>query len=79
MVSFSLAEQEKKCGETPLILSLTSNTGHMIPSKLSAPLWAIATLLLLLAWGAVIWVALQVSAIVLATLDAIIQLADLTP
>ena len=36
-------------------------------------------LVLLIAWGVVIWVALHVSSIVLATLDMIIELAAISP
>lgn len=44
--------------------------------------WSGPILLLVLAvgaWGAIIWVALQVSAVVLNTLDMIVKLAGMTP
>lgn len=42
-------------------------------------LWTLALLGLLAAWAAVIWVALQVSTIVLNTLQQIVDLAGISP
>lgn len=41
--------------------------------------WLVATLMLVVAWALVIWVAIQVSATVLNTLDMIIELAAISP
>jgi hypothetical protein len=41
--------------------------------------WLVATLTLVIAWAVVIWVAIQVSATVLNTLDMIIELAAMSP
>jgi len=60
-------------------LSLTSHTDPMKPETLH---WiGISTALLLVAvvWVIVIGVALHVSGVVLSTLDAIVDLAQLTP
>ena len=51
----------------------------MISMKIRLLALVIATLLLLLAWGVVLWVALQVSSMVLNTLDMIVQLAAISP
>lgn len=50
----------------------------MIPMKIRLLAVAISLLVLLVAWAAVIWVALQVSTTVLNTLDMIVQLAAMT-
>ena len=41
--------------------------------------WLAATLLLVVAWAVVLWVALEVSTIVLETLHAIVDLAQMGP
>ena len=51
----------------------------MNQTKLRGSLTIVLTLLLLVAWAGVIWVALQVSTIVLNTLDMIIELAAISP
>lgn len=50
----------------------------MISMKLRLVALAVSLLVMLVAWAAVIWVALQVSATVLNTLDMIVQLAAMT-
>jgi len=73
------AKQRQKSGETPLILSLTSHSVHMKASVLRLLPWLLATLLLGTAWVLVIWCALQVSAVVLDTLEMIVELAAISP
>lgn len=51
----------------------------MISMKLRLVALAVSLLVLLVAWAAVIWVALQVSTTVLSTLDMIIELAAMSP
>lgn len=51
----------------------------MIPMKMRVLALAVSMLVLLVAWAAVIWVALQVSSTVLNTLDMIVQLAAMSP
>lgn len=51
----------------------------MKPETLRALGLTLSLLLLLGAWGAVIWVALQVSTVVLNTLDMIVELAAISP
>lgn len=62
-----------------MVLSLTSHTGHMITMKMRVLALVLATLLLLLSWAVVLWVALQVSSTVLNTLDMIVELAAISP
>ena len=50
----------------------------MISMKIRLAALAVSLLVLLVAWAAVIWVALQVSTTVLNTLDMIVQLAAMT-
>jgi hypothetical protein len=47
----------------------------MISMKLRLVALAVSVLVMLVAWAAVIWVALQVSSTVLNTLDMIVELA----
>jgi hypothetical protein len=70
-------ELPKKSGETPSILRLTRHSDPMKTMLRSYALPLILTLLALGAWAAVIWVALQVSTIVLNTLHQIVELAQL--
>lgn len=51
----------------------------MVSMKIRLVALGLATVLLLLSWGVVLWVALQVSATVLNTLDMIIELAAISP
>lgn len=51
----------------------------MISMKIRLLALVLATLLLLLSWAVVLWVALQVSSTVLNTLDMIVQLAAISP
>lgn len=51
----------------------------MKPETLHVTLWVSLTVLLVAAWAVVIWVALQVSATVLNTLDMIVELAAMSP
>lgn len=62
-----------------MALSLTSHTGHMISMKIRLLALAVSLLVLLVAWAAVIWVALQVSSTVLNTLEMIVELAAISP
>lgn len=62
----------------PEILSLTCHSGHMKNWKIQAWLLGILTILLGAAWALVVWVAMQVSGIVLDTLSAIVELAQLS-
>lgn len=50
----------------------------MVSMKIRLVALVVSLLVLLVAWAAVIWVALQVSATVLNTLDMIVQLAAMT-
>jgi hypothetical protein len=50
----------------------------MVSMKLRLVALAVSLLVLLVAWAAVIWVALQVSTTVLNTLDMIVELAAMT-
>lgn len=52
---------------------------RMKPTAIRTAIQTAALLLLLICWAGVIWVALQVSTIVLASLDMIIELAGITP
>lgn len=51
----------------------------MITMKMRVLALVLATLLLLLSWAVVLWVALQVSSTVLNTLDMIVELAAISP
>lgn len=51
----------------------------MVSMKIRLVALALATILLLLSWAVVLWVALQVSATVLNTLDMIVELAAISP
>jgi hypothetical protein len=50
----------------------------MVSMKIRLVALAVSLLVLLVAWAAVIWVALQVSTTVLNTLDMIVELAAMT-
>jgi hypothetical protein len=71
--------QGKKQGKTALVLSLTSHTDHMKTTWIRPTLAAVLSLVLLVAWAAVLWVALTVSTVVLDTLDMIVELAAISP
>jgi hypothetical protein len=58
---------------------LTCHSVHMRTDRIRQVLAYLAPLVLLIAWGVVIWVALHVSTIVLNTLDMIVELAALSP
>lgn len=60
-----------------MVLRLTKHTGPMKMLLRTYALPLILTLLALGAWAAVIFVALQVSTIVLQTLDQIVKIAQL--
>lgn len=51
----------------------------MISMKIRLLALGLATLLCLISWAFVLWVALQVSGVVLTTLDSIVELAQLSP
>lgn len=59
-------------------MSLTSHTGLMKPNKLQIGTLLAALLSLVAGWAVVIWVALQVSEIVLNTLHQIVELAQMS-
>lgn len=62
-----------------MVLSLTSNTGHMNPETLRAVGISAMALLVLVAWGFVLWMACYVSTIILQTLQQIVDLAAISP
>lgn len=51
----------------------------MVSMKIRLLALAVSLLVLLVAWAAVIWVALQVSSTVLNTLEMIVELAAISP
>ena len=63
-------------------MKLLSNIGHtdtLKPETLRALGLTLSILLLVIAWGATIWLALQVSTVVLDSLRMIVELAGIAP
>jgi len=59
-------------------LSNTSHTRHMHKARVSYWIHAVLALCATVVWAGIIWVALQVSTIVLKTLEQIVDLAAIT-
>ena len=61
-----------------MLLSLTSHSVHMEPSKPAKVILLIVGAFMLVAWALIIWVATVVTQTALETLQYIIELAQLT-
>lgn len=72
-------ELPKNSGETPFVLSITSHTDPMKTHIMQVAAVVALALLSLIVWGFVLWMSTHVSLIILQTLDAIVELAALTP
>ena len=61
------------------LLSLTSHTDHMEPTRPARIVWIVLAGLLVAAWALIIWIAMEVTRTALETLAYIVDLAQYSP